>query len=121
MKKSSDVILATLVRQSLICALENASWRQFRGRGLRSLGFEGVEVGDKYDSLRFYQHSTYLAARAIEITSAHRARMPLAGLGIPSSFHLVFDSVPLGGAVRSAATKVPRSYDTVEWTRSRVG
>ena len=95
-KKSSEAILATLVRTSLMCAIENASFRQFRSR-LRSLAFEGVDVGDKYHSGTFYQHSTFLAARYIDLISAHRARMPLAGLGVPSSFHLVFDSVPLGG------------------------
>ena len=95
-KKSSEAILATLVRTSLMCAIENASRRQFRSR-LRSLAFEGVDVGDKYHSGTFYQHATFLAARYIDLISAHRARMPLAGLGVPSSFHLVFDSVPLGG------------------------
>ena len=62
------------------------------------LWHEGGPVGHKYHTRHHADDVTYLAARCVEAMVADDSRATLAGLGIPSSFALLMDGIPLGGS-----------------------
>ena len=94
---SEEVVMRTLTRAVLASRAAHGSTRDYV-KAVARLWQEGVPVGDKYHTRHHAEDVTYLAARCVESMAAEDFRVPLAGLGIPSSFAVLMDGVPLGGA-----------------------
>ena len=89
--------MRTLTRAVLATQAARGSTRDYT-KAVARLWQEGVPVGDKYHTRHHVEDVTYLAARCLESLAAEDSRVPLAGLGIPSSLAVLMDGVPLGGA-----------------------
>ena len=90
------VVLKTLVRAALSESLAGGSDRAFV-RHISRLALDGVDVGGKFHTEAFVREARYLATKVLSCQDRLDLDQKLPGLGIPSSFAVLFDGVPVGG------------------------
>ena len=89
-------VLARLVRASLDChsrAEPSASFKHTVARWQS----EGIYMGQSGHTQELFFQVRFLTARCLELQTARTSRTAAPALGIPSTFSLVFDGVPIGG------------------------
>jgi hypothetical protein len=96
MQQSNFDALKRISRAALSTSYKVGTAEDFQMHLLR-LKREGVDVGAQAHTSDAYKDCVYLGARAVEYYDAQGMRQPLGSLGVPSSFALIFDTVPLGG------------------------
>ena len=93
----NGAVLTTLVRAALSESIAGASERAFV-KHISRLALDGVHVGGKFHTRAFVRETQFLAAKALEAQDRLDIDRILPGLGIPSSFAVLFDGIPVGGA-----------------------
>ena len=70
-------------------------------RSLQRYRLRGETIGDKYHSPEFARLTEHLACRTVKALDSVEIQTPLAGLGVPTHFSLMWDGVNLGATTFS--------------------
>lgn len=89
-------VMKTLVRAALAESTTGGSGEGF-AKHISRLAMEGVDVGGKHHTNHFFREAIFLGAKAVQSEDRTDLDEPLGGLGIASSFAVLFDGVPVGG------------------------
>ena len=91
-----QTVLVTLVRAALAESIAGSSANAFV-RHISRLALDGVDVGGRFHTRHFVRQAVRLGAKVLQVQDRLDMDERLGGLGIPSSFALLFDGVPVGG------------------------